>query len=68
MGIPALVSRSGFTAWGVEIAREVGLTLIGRMRGQRFVCLAGEDRLVRDADPASVPEESRRSGRKGATA
>ena len=49
MGIPTLVSRSGFTAWGVEIARQVGLTLIGRMRGQRFVCLAGEERLVRDA-------------------
>ncbi len=51
MGIPALVSRSGFTAWGVEIAQQVGLTLIGRLRGRRFVCLAGEARLVRDADP-----------------
>ncbi len=51
MGIPALVSRSGFTAWGVEIAGMVGLTLIGRLRGRRFTCLAGEPRLVRDADP-----------------
>ena len=50
MGIPALVSRSGFTAWGVDIACQVGLTLIGRMRGQRFMCLAGEDRLIRDAE------------------
>ena len=66
MGIPALVSRSGFTAWGVEIARQVGLTLVGRMRGHRFVCLSGDERLVWDADPASVPEESRKSGRKGA--
>ena len=66
MGIPVLASRSGFTAWGVEIAQQVGLTLIGRMRGQRFVCLAGEDRLVRDADPAAVAEEPKRSGRKGA--
>ncbi|MCO4842314.1 MAG: formate dehydrogenase accessory sulfurtransferase FdhD [Yoonia sp.] len=66
MGIPALASRSGFTAWGVEIAQQVGLTLIGRMRGQRFVCLAGEDRLIRDTDPASVPDEPRKSGRKGA--
>ena len=65
MGIPVLASRSGFTAWGVEIAREVGLTLIGRMKGQRFVCLSGEDRLLRDADPAKVPDEPRRSGRKG---
>ena len=66
MGIPVLASRSGFTAWGVEIAREVGLTLIGRMRGKRFVCLSGDDRLIRDADPDSVPEEGRKSGRKGA--
>ena len=66
MGIPVLVSRSGFTAWGVEIAQQVGLTLIGRMRGQRFVCLSGAERLVWDADLASVPEEPKKSGRKGA--
>ncbi|MGR3466673.1 MAG: formate dehydrogenase accessory sulfurtransferase FdhD [Shimia sp.] len=45
MGIPILVSRSGFTAWGVEIAEQVGLTLIGRMRGKRFECLSGADRM-----------------------
>jgi len=66
MGIPVLASRSGFTAWGVEIAREVGLTLIGRMRGQRFLCLSGEARLLRDADPAEVPEEGARHRRKAA--
>ncbi|WP_300054983.1 formate dehydrogenase accessory sulfurtransferase FdhD [Sulfitobacter sp.] len=66
MGIPVLASRSGFTAWGVEIAQQVNLTLIGRMRGQRFTCLAGENRLIRDADPASVADEPRKSGRKGA--
>ena len=66
MGIPALVSRSGFTAWGVEIAQELGLTLIGRMRGQRFMCLAGEDRLVRDVDPAAMPEEEKKHRRKSA--
>ncbi|WP_232237054.1 formate dehydrogenase accessory sulfurtransferase FdhD [Thiosulfatihalobacter marinus] len=66
MGIPVLVSRSGFTAWGVEIARQVGLTVIGRMRGQRFVCLSGEERLLRDADPARVAEEEGKHGRKGA--
>jgi len=65
MGIPVLASRSGFTAWGVEIARQVGLTLIGRMRGQRFVCLSGEDRLVRDA-ALTGEEEERRHRRKGA--
>jgi len=66
MGIPVLASRSGFTAWGVEIAQQVNLTLIGRMRGQRFTCLAGEGRLIRDADPTTVAEEPRKSGRKGA--
>ncbi len=66
MGIPVLASRSGFTAWGVEIAQQVGLTLIGRMKGQRFVCLAGEERLLRDADPTQVADEPRKMGRKGA--
>ena len=49
MGIPILASRSGFTAWGVEIANQVGLTLIGRLRGQRFMCLSGRDRVIYDA-------------------
>ncbi|MEO1701388.1 MAG: formate dehydrogenase accessory sulfurtransferase FdhD [Pseudomonadota bacterium] len=49
MGIPILVSRSGFTAWGVELARKAGLTLIGRMRGKRFTLLSGQERLVRSA-------------------
>ncbi|UWQ38039.1 formate dehydrogenase accessory sulfurtransferase FdhD [Leisingera aquaemixtae] len=66
MGIPVLASRSGFTAWGVEIAREVGLTLIGRMRGQRFICLSGEERLVRDMDPKDAPVEEKKHRRKGA--
>ncbi|SET77544.1 formate dehydrogenase accessory sulfurtransferase FdhD [Oceanicella actignis] len=66
MGIPALASRSGFTAWGVEIARQVGLTLIGRMRGRRFVCLSGEERLIFDADPAAVADEPEALRRKGA--
>ena len=66
MGIPVLVSRSGFTAWGVEIARDVGLTLIGRMRGQRYHCLSGAERLVRDVDLGSVPDEGKRHRRKSA--
>jgi len=65
MRIPILMSRSGFTAWGVELARKCGLTLIGRARGRRFLCLAGEERLVFDADAAVVGEEERRHARKG---
>jgi len=66
MGIPILVSRSGFTAWGVELARRAGLTLIGRAKGKRFVALSGEERIQYDVDPQSLPEEDRRFQRKGA--
>lgn len=64
MQIPVLVSRSGFTAWGVDLARKAGLTLIGRARGQRFVCLSGAERIVFDADLATVGAEDRRHARK----
>lgn len=48
MGIPILASRSGFTAWGAEIAQQTNMTVIGRMRGARYVCISGEHRLVQD--------------------
>ena len=60
MGIPILVSRSGFTAWGVDLARQVGLTLIGRTRGKRFFALSGEERIVYDQGLEYVEEEVRR--------
>ena len=66
MGIPILISRSGFTAWGVELARNANLTLIGRARGKRFVALAGESRIVFDQDLAFVEEESTKHRRKAA--
>ena len=66
MGIPIVVSRSGFTAWGVELARKANLTLIGRARGKRFVALAGESRIVFDQDLAYVAEESATHRRKAA--
>src|SRR6516162_6514207 len=66
MGIPILISRSGFTAWGVELARKANLTLIGRARGKRFVALAGEDRIVFDQDLAYIEEESAKHRRKAA--
>jgi FdhD protein len=65
MGIPVLVSRSGFTAWGVELARRVGMTLIGRAKGKRFLALAGEERIVFDQDLRYVEEESAKMRRKG---
>ncbi|MEI6106946.1 MAG: formate dehydrogenase accessory sulfurtransferase FdhD [Rhodospirillaceae bacterium] len=63
MGLPILVSRSGFTAWGVQLARQVGLTLVGRARGRRFLALSGEHRLVFDADPAQAGEDGGRPQR-----
>jgi FdhD protein len=66
MGIPILISRSGFTAWGVELARKANLTLIGRARGKRFVALAGESRIVFDQDLDFVEEESAKHRRKAA--
>ncbi len=65
MGIPILVSRSGFTASGVELARQVGLTLVGRARGKRFIVLSGQERVVFDMDPENVEEEDKKFNRKG---
>src|SRR5579862_8433608 len=66
MGIPILISRSGFTAWGVELARKANLTLIGRARGKRFIALAGADRIVFDQNLAYVEEETAKHRRKAA--
>ena len=68
MGLPVLISRSGFTAWGVELARKANLTLIGRAKGRRFIALAGTERLVYDADARQVAEEEKRHQRKGSLA
>ena len=66
MGIPILISRSGFTAWGVELARKANLTLVGRARGKQFVALAGENRIVFDQNLDFVEEESAKHRRKAA--
>lgn len=64
MRIPILISRSGFTAWGVELARQANLTLVGRARGRRFVALAGAERIVYDADPSAMEDEPPGTNRK----
>ena len=45
MGVPILISRSGFTAWGVELAKGSNLTLIGRAKGKKYLALSGEKRI-----------------------
>ena len=63
MAIPIVISRSGFTALGVQLARQAGLTMVGRAKGKRFLCVSGEGRLRFDADPAeAVPEGAMRKG------
>ena len=45
MRVPIVISRSGFTASGVELARKADLTLIGRAKGKRFIVLSGKQRI-----------------------
>jgi len=66
MGIPILISRSGFTSWGVDLARQAGLVLIGRAKGKRFIALAGAERLIFDQDLAYVKDDSMGARRKAA--
>ena len=68
MGIPILISRSGFTAWGVDLARQAGLTLIGRAKGKRFVALAGGERIIFDGDVRAVENEDPKFARKASVA
>jgi len=56
MGIPILVSRSGFTAWGVDLARQANLTLVGRAKGSRFQVLSGMERIVFDGEGDTTNE------------
>ena len=48
MEIPILLSRSGFTESGVSLAKEANLTLVGRMKGKRFMVLSGIHRVKFD--------------------
>jgi FdhD protein len=47
MGVPFLVSRSGLTEMGYRIARQVGLTMIGRAANTRYLLFTGEARFDR---------------------
>jgi FdhD protein len=45
MSIPILISRSGFTSWGVDLAVKTNLTLIGRAKGKKYIVLSGMHRI-----------------------
>ena len=57
MGIPILISRSGFTESGVNLAKEAGLTLIGRAKGKRMIIANGINRVVFDKDIKDIKNE-----------
>jgi len=61
MNIPILVSRSGFTEAGVRLAREAGLTLIGRAKGSRFVALSAPERIIFDVDAKIGSDKEQKS-------
>ncbi|MEY3746546.1 MAG: Formate dehydrogenase, subunit FdhD [Pseudomonadota bacterium] len=45
MGVPFLVSRSGLTRMGWEVANKVGMTMIGRSQGKHFLLFTGAERF-----------------------
>jgi FdhD protein len=49
MGIPFLVSRSGLTQMGHDIARRVDITMLGRATGRHYLLFTGVHRFLRDA-------------------
>ncbi len=57
MGIPVLLSRSGVTQMGLDIARSTGVVLIARAKGRHFLVYHGAEHLELDAVPAARPGE-----------
>jgi|SRR3990167_3649416 len=55
MGVAVVVSRSGITQMGLEVAQRVGLCAIGRATNKRFLCYANPQRLLLDAVPPPAP-------------
>ncbi len=51
MGVPILISRSGITHMGLELAQDLGVTLIARAKGRHFLVYNGEDTIHYDEVP-----------------
>ena len=58
IGVPLLLSRSGLTQMGLEMAKLTGVTLIGRAKGRHFLIYHGADNIELDAVPSARPERS----------
>ena len=58
MGIAVLLSRSGVTHMGLELAQELGVTMIARARGRHFLVYHGAGNIVFDAPPEQRPARS----------
>ena len=66
MGIPVLLSRSGITAMGLEIAQRVGVTLIARAKGRHFLVYHGGETIDFDDMPPPRPSRAGRDTRQSA--
>jgi FdhD protein len=55
MGVAVVVSRSGITQMGLDVAQRVGLCAIGRATNKHFLCYTHPERLVLDAVPPAAP-------------
>ncbi len=49
MEIPVLISRSGITHMGLELAQDLGITMIARVKGSKFLIFNGHDHFIHDA-------------------
>jgi FdhD protein len=54
MRIPFLVSRSGLTQMGYEIANKVGITMLGRAVGKHYLLFTGKHRFVKTVMPTML--------------
>lgn len=55
MGIPILLSRSGVTQMGLDLAKQFGITTIARAKGLRFQVFTGADKIEFDVKGESAP-------------
>lgn len=62
MGIPVLLSRSGVTHMGLNLAQDLGITIIGRIKVRRFFVYSGADQIIFDARPESKTTRKEISG------